>query len=80
MVRAVLGQGMRMAAAGVVLGGVAAYAASGLLRTILFDTEPTDGATFAVVAALLVGVAAAASAAPARRAARLDPVRALRSE
>jgi predicted permease len=80
MVRAVLGQGVRMAAAGVVLGGAAAYAASGLLRTILFDTEPTDGATFAVVAALLVGVAAAASAAPARRAARLDPVRALRSE
>jgi predicted permease len=80
VVHAVLGQGVRLAAVGVVLGGVAAYGAAGALRAILYETEPPDATTYLAVAALLVAVAAAASAGPARRAARLDPVRALRSE
>jgi predicted permease len=80
VVRAVLGQGVRLAALGVVIGGGAAVAAAGALRSILFETEPTDPATFAAVGLLLLLVAAAASAGPARRAARLDPVAALRSE
>ena len=80
IVRGVLGQGVRLAVAGVALGTLAGYAAAGVLRAILFETEPTDPATFAGVAALLVLVAAAASAGPAWRAARLDPVVALRSE
>jgi predicted permease len=80
IVRAVLWQGVRLAALGVVLGGAAGYAAAGVLRTILFETEPTDAATFLTVAAILLAVAAAASAVPARRAARLDPVLALRGE
>jgi predicted permease len=80
VVRAVLGQGVRLAALGVVIGGGAAVAVAGALRSILFETEPTDPATFAAVGLLLLLVAAAASAGPARRAARLDPVAALRSE
>jgi predicted permease len=80
VVRAVLGQGVRLAALGVVIGAGAAVAAAGALRSILFETEPTDPATFAAVGLLLLLVAAAASAGPARRAARLDPVAALRSE
>jgi predicted permease len=80
IVRAVLGQGLRLAVLGVALGGVAAFGAAGGLRTILFETEPTDAATFLVIAAMLVVVAAVASAAPALRAARVDPLVALRSE
>jgi putative ABC transport system permease protein len=80
IVRAVLGQGVRLALLGVIVGSALAWAAAGALRAILFETEPTDGATFAAVGVVLVLVAAAASAAPARRAARLDPVLALRSE
>jgi predicted permease len=80
IVRAVLGQGMRLAATGVVLGTVTAFGAAGALRSILYDTAPTNATTYALVGALLLGVAALASAAPARRAARLDPASTLRSE
>ncbi len=80
VVAAVLGQGVRLAAAGVALGGVAAYGAAGALRSILFETEPTDATTFLAIGATLLAVAAAASAAPARRAARVDPVVALRCD
>ncbi len=80
IVAAVLGQGMRLAATGVALGGIAAYAAAGVLRAILFETEPTDPATFIGIGALLLAVAALASASPARRASRVDPLAALRSD
>jgi predicted permease len=80
IVRAVLAQGVRLAAVGIALGGLAAYGAAGALRSILFATEPTDAATFLGIGALLAAVAAAASASPAMRAARVDPMTALRSE
>jgi ABC-type antimicrobial peptide transport system permease subunit len=80
IVRAVLGQGVRLAAVGVVSGGVAAYAAAGVLRAILFETEPTDAGTFLAIGGLLMVVAIAASVSPARRASRVDPITALRSE
>ena len=69
-----------MACVGVVLGGVAGYGAAGALRTILFETEPTDAATFVAIAGILMAVAAVASLAPARRASRVDPLIALRIE
>ena len=80
IVRAVLGQGVRLALLGVAIGAGGAFAAAGALRAILFETEPTDPATFAAVGLVLLLVAAAASVGPARRAARLDPVAALRSD
>lgn len=75
-----LRQGVRLALLGVAIGAVVAYGAAGFLRSLLFETPPTDPATFASVAALLVLVAASASAIPAWRAAALDPVAAMRSE
>ena len=80
IVRSVLGQGIRLAAIGVAFGAFAAYAAGGVLGTILFETEPTDPATFSAIGLALIGVAAAASALPARRASRVDPIVALRGE
>jgi len=80
IVSAVLGEGVRLAAIGVALGGAAAYGATGALRAILFETEPTDVATFAAIAGILMVVAAVASLAPARRASQVDPMVALRSE
>jgi putative ABC transport system permease protein len=76
----VVGHGMRVAVTGVVAGLVGAFFASSLLRRLLYGVSPTDIRTFAVVAVLLLGVAFLASYLPARRAARLDPVRALRGE
>jgi predicted permease len=80
IVRAVLGRGVRLAAVGVTLGTVAAYGAAGALRAILFETTPTNAATYVGVGSLLLLVAAAASVAPALRAARLDPALTLRGE
>ncbi len=80
VVRAVLEQGLGLALLGVVLGGVAGYGAAGALRTILFETAPTDALTFSAIGGMLLLVAAAASIGPARRAARVDPMRALRGE
>ena len=80
VVRAVLGQGVRLAAAGVVSGGIAAYATVGVLRAILFETEPTDAPTFLAIAGLLMLVAIGASVSPARRASRVDPITTLRME
>jgi putative ABC transport system permease protein len=69
-----------MGAAGVVLGSAAAFAATGLLTPFLFETTPTDLATFAAVAATMFAAALAAGAIPARRATRIDPLVALRHE
>jgi ABC-type lipoprotein release transport system permease subunit len=57
-----------------------AYALSRFMEGILFDVTPTDTVTYLPVAALLLVCAVAASVVPARWAARLDPVRALRDE
>jgi putative ABC transport system permease protein len=76
----VVRQGLRLAAAGVALGAAAAFGVTRLIAGLLSGVEPTDPITFASVALLLLGVAAAACWAPAWRAARLDPVTALRAE
>jgi putative ABC transport system permease protein len=67
-------------ALGVTLGLAGALAVGRLLQAFLVGTEPRDTATLAVVALLLVAVTSAASYFPARHAARLDPLRALRDE
>jgi putative ABC transport system permease protein len=75
-----LGQGLRLTGLGVGIGAVLALAATRLLNALLFGTSPTDAATFAAAAALIVTIAAAASVVPALRASRVDPLVALRDE
>lgn len=62
------------------IGAVSALGLTRFLQTLLFGVEPTDTATFVAMAVLLIAVAALASWVPARRAMRVDPVKALRSE
>jgi putative ABC transport system permease protein len=80
VIRAILRETAWLVAAGVVLGLVAAPAASRVLANLLFGLAPTDAVTFTIVVAVLAVVALLASALPARRAARVDPVIALRAE
>lgn len=80
VVALVLRRALALAAAGVSAGALAAHAASRFLESLLFEVEPTDPVTYGAVAALLLAVAALAAWAPARRAARVDPVVALKSE
>jgi putative ABC transport system permease protein len=80
ILRLVLSQGVGLAVVGIAVGLLGALAASRLLTRLLFETEPTDLATFAGTAAALALVAVAASLVPAVRAVRIDPVDALRSE
>ena len=74
----VLGQGLRLVALGLVIGGIAAIALSSSVRALLFDTEPTDVPTFVGVAIVLAIVALVACLLPARRASSVDPLVALR--
>jgi putative ABC transport system permease protein len=76
----IFGEGFRLIAAGVAAGAVLAIVLSRVLRTFLFEVRPGDPATLAVVGALFVGVALLACWAPVRRAAKVDPLEALRYE
>jgi putative ABC transport system permease protein len=78
--RLVLGRGVVLALAGTLVGLLGAIAVNRLLAALLFDTAPTDASTLAAVAALLLGVATAASLLPARTSARIEPAAALRAE
>jgi len=78
--RLVVLQSVRLAALGVGLGLVAAVASTRVLASLLFEVSPTDPRVLALVAVALVGLAAAASYVPARRASRVDPAEALRAE
>ncbi len=78
--RLVLGDGVRLAAAGVGLGIVGAAVLSRAMRSLLFGVNAHDPVTFGAVVVLLTLVALAACWFPARRAATVDPVIALRSE
>ena len=80
VLRMVVGEGARLAAAGVALGLAASFAITRLLSTLLFGVTATDPVTFTTLAALLAAVALLASYIPARRAMRLDPNLALRYE
>jgi predicted permease len=74
----VVGQGLRLALAGVALGIAGAFGLTRLMTTLLFHVTATDPGTFVAVALLFLLVALAASYIPARRATRIDPMAALR--
>ncbi|HEX5411110.1 MAG TPA: ABC transporter permease [Terriglobia bacterium] len=76
----VLARTLRLALVGVAVGLTASFAAARLIASILFETQPTDPATFAAMAVVLLAVAFAAGYIPARRASRIDPIIALRAE
>ena len=78
--RMVLKQGLFLAVVGVILGLAAAYGLTRLMAGLLFGVNAVDPLTYAVVAVCLSGVALLASYVPARRAARVDPMEALRIE
>jgi len=80
VVRLVLGQGLWLTLSGVAIGLAAAFWLTRLIASLLFGVGAVDPITFAGVSVLLVGVAALASWLPARRAARVDPVIAMRAE
>jgi putative ABC transport system permease protein len=77
---AVLVRSLGLALAGVAIGLAGAYALSRLLASLLYGVEPTDPATFVAAPLVLLAVAALAAVLPARRAARVDPMVALREE
>ncbi|HET7380181.1 MAG TPA: FtsX-like permease family protein, partial [Gaiellales bacterium] len=80
LMRLVLTEGAALAGAGVVLGSVIALVVGRWVAPLLFQESPRDPAVFVFVAVTLLAVALVASLAPARRAGRVDPMQALRSE
>jgi predicted permease len=75
----VVGNGIRLALAGIVIGLVASFALTRMMASQLYQTSATDPATFAASAVLFLSVAALASYIPARRAMQINPTDALRS-
>ncbi|MEW6206881.1 MAG: ABC transporter permease [Acidobacteriota bacterium] len=80
VMKMIVGQGMALAAAGIVIGAVAALALTRLMESLLFGVGATDPMTFAAIAMLLGLMALLACWIPARRAAGVDPLVALRYE
>jgi putative ABC transport system permease protein len=80
IVSLVVGQGLRLTLAGVVLGVCGALSLTRVLQGLLFHTSTTDPMTYAGIACLFVVVAAVAAYFPALRAASVDPMQALRNE
>jgi predicted permease len=76
----VLRQGLALAGVGIVIGVIGAFGLTQMLASLLYGVTPTDPVTFAAAPAILLGVAAVACWIPARRAARIDPMLALRQE
>jgi putative ABC transport system permease protein len=80
VIRLVLGQGGRIALAGILIGVGGALSIGRVLSSLLFDVTATDPVTFVVVTLLLCVIALVACYIPARRAIRVDPMVALRYE
>jgi len=80
ILRLIVWQGLVLTLVGLVVGVVAAFAATRVLRALLYQVSPTDPLTFVLVAALIALVTFLASYLPARRAMGVDPLIALRSD
>ena len=80
VVRLVIGQGLALTLVGIVIGLAGAYMLTRLIASLLFGVAPADPLTFTVVALVFVAVACLASYLPARRAAAVDPIIAMRAE
>jgi len=76
----IMGQGMRVALVGIVIGLGCSVALTRLVTSLLFEVSATDARTFTAVAVLLTAVALVACYIPARRATKVDPLAALRYE
>ena len=80
VVRMIVGEGLRLAAIGIAIGLVGSWMLTGTLRTLLFEVSPLDPAVLLMTCAAVLAVTALASYVPARRAMRVDPMVALRSD
>jgi len=76
----VLRQGVTLAVAGATVGLIAAFALTRLFASLLFRVQATDPVIFVAVPLVLIAVSVLATWLPARRAARVDPIIALRAE
>jgi len=80
MIRLIVGQAVVLAAVGVTIGLAGSFALTRVIRSLLFNTDPLDGVTFAASAVILLSIAVLSSYLPARRALRIDPTIAMRAE
>ncbi|MEW6127982.1 MAG: ABC transporter permease [Acidobacteriota bacterium] len=80
VIKLILGQGVNLIGTGIVIGLVGAFFATRFLESLLFGVSATDFSTFFLVASIIAGVALVACLVPARRAAKTDPMVALRYE
>ena len=80
MLRLIVGQGLRLAGFGIVLGMAGAVGVTWVIKSILYNVTPTDPVSFGGVALFLTVTAALASYIPARRAMAVDPIVALRND
>ncbi len=80
VLKALVGDGLKLTATGLTIGLVGAFAAARILRSLLFNTNPTDPLTFLCVTLFLASIAALACWVPAHRATRIDPMTALRCD
>jgi putative ABC transport system permease protein len=80
VLRLILADGLRPAVVGLVLGLIGSFAATRLIRSLLYATQPLDPIVYVLVTLALLAVATVACLVPAWRASRLDPVQALRTE
>jgi putative ABC transport system permease protein len=80
VLRLIVGQGLRLSVAGVVIGLAGSFALGRVMSSLLFEVSETDPITFVVIPVMLVIVALAACFVPTRRALKVDPVVALRYE
>jgi len=76
----VIWRGMSLALVGVAAGLAAAFGLTRVMKNLLFNVSATDPVTFALIALLLVAIALTASYIPARRAAKIDPLQAIRHD